>query len=222
MPAKLYLPETAIVDRWLLNINTTTRSIAIEFGCSPTNVSSILRRHLSADTIDNAKRSKMSASCAARPDLKTKEHSERAKYANSCVTPEGKEAQRAGLLRGAVVSANNRTGKKFTEEHKAKLSEAHIGIQSKEKHPNWRGGTSEICWRGTGWTKARKNVRIRDNNTCRICGKTAEQQGRNMDVHHRVSYFNFTSVDQANSLDNLVCLCRSCHRSVENGKTPCP
>jgi predicted HNH restriction endonuclease len=43
-----------------------------------------------------------------------------------------------------------------------------------------------------------------------------------MDVHHRISYFSFPSAVEANQLSNLVCLCRSCHRKVENGTMSCP
>lgn len=222
MPAKICLPENEIVDRWLSFANVTARSLASEYGCAPTTISTVLRKHISADVIRITKHHKISVSTAARPDLKTEQHRENAKRASASVTPEGREAQREGLFRGVAVSAKKRKGKKFTEEHKAKLSQSHIGIQSREKHPNWRGGTSEICWRGTGWSRARKAARNRDNNTCRICGKTAQRQGRSMDVHHRISYFSFDSAEQANALDNLVCLCRSCHRRVENGTLSCP
>lgn len=222
MPAKLHLPEKQIVDKWLSQVDATARTLATEYGCSATTISAILRKHLGADVIDATKRQKISVSTAARPDLKTEEHRARAKYASSCVSPEARKTQVAALLRGAEASANKRRGKKLTKSHRQKLSQSHIGIHSKEKHPNWRGGTSEICWRGTGWKKARKAARDRDNNTCQICGKTAQQQGRNMDVHHRISYFSFDSAEQANALENLVCLCRSCHRKVENGTILCP
>ena len=40
-----------------------------------------------------------------------------------------------------------------------------------------------------------------------MCGKTKEENKRNMDVHHIVPYLD----SKDNSLDNLICLCRRCH-----------
>jgi len=106
MPAKLYLPENEIVTTWISNSNATTRNMAAEYGCSSATIAAVLRKHLSADAIDIAKRHKISVSTAARPDLKTEDHRERARYASSCVTPEGRNAQREGALRGSEISAN--------------------------------------------------------------------------------------------------------------------
>lgn len=76
----------------------------------------------------------------------------------------------------------------------------------------YKGGSSS---RGAGWRKLAKSIRERDNYKCRVCGKVSE----NIHVHHikPVREFNGIFAD-ANSPDNLVCLCVSCHPKVEAGK----
>ena len=209
MPAKINFPEEAIVERWVQNPQATTRTIAQEFHCSYQAIRDILRRHLSAETIDRIKRSKISASTAARPDLKTEERKAMLNRVRSLI--------QYNPTNGTAASVLVRQGKPLSKEHRDKLALAHLGVNSGEAHPNWRGGTSQICWRGPGWTVARRLARERDNNTCQTCGTTALEQGKNMDVHHRVSYFSFANAEEANVLTNLICLCRPCHRKVENG-----
>jgi 5-methylcytosine-specific restriction endonuclease McrA len=209
MPAKIHLPEAVIVERWLHDLSATTRTIAKEFNCSFPTIILVLRRHLDAETIDKVKRSKMSTSTAARPDLKTKEH--------KAMLDQVRVLVQHNTAKGVETSVHARKGKKLSKEHRDKLALAHTGINSGEQSSNWRGGTSKVCWRGKGWTVARRLARERDNNTCQTCGVTALEQGKNMDVHHRVSYFSFASAEEANALTNLICLCRRCHRKVENG-----
>ena len=36
--------------------------------------------------------------------------------------------------------SNTRTGKKLSEEHKKRISEAHMGLEIGDKNPNWKGG----------------------------------------------------------------------------------
>jgi hypothetical protein len=76
--------------------------------------------------------------------------------------------------------------------------------------------------RGPAWNAARKAARKRDGNACRVCGISAEELGRNMSVHHRRPYGNFEIKKQANRLNNLVCLCNSCHRRAEIGSIRVP
>jgi 5-methylcytosine-specific restriction endonuclease McrA len=219
MPAKIDLPEEEIVQKWLDDIHATTRTLGAEYGCSSPTIRLVLKKHLSQEKIDRTKRMKISTSAAARPDLKTEEHRANARYASSFRTP---ESRYQSIAIASAVSAEKRRGKEISQEIKDKMSQSHMGLHSREQHPNWRGGTSKICWRGQGWTSARRSARQRDNNCCQICHKTAQEQGRAMDVHHRISYFSFATTIEANDLSNLVCLCRSCHRKVENGTILCP
>jgi len=65
-----------------------------------------------------------------------------------------------------------------------------------------------------GW---RKECIKRDNNTCRLCGKIAEQQGCNMSVDHIIPYEAFHGNHiKATQLANLWCLCKNCHADKSN------
>jgi len=57
-----------------------------------------------------------------------------------------------------------------------------------------------------GWCNTLKErIRDRDNRRCQLCGKTAKENGRKLDVHH-------IDEDKHNlHPSNLVTLCASCH-----------
>ncbi len=76
-------------------------------------------------------------------------------------------------------------------------------------NPRWRGG--RVLSYGPGWKEIKERVRGRDKN-CRRCGKTPEENGRKLDVHHLGPY-RFTG---DNDLENLEGLCRSCHMRSED------
>lgn len=63
---------------------------------------------------------------------------------------------------------------------------------------------------GPGWKATRDEVRQRDRN-CRCCGKTPEENGTALHVHHLIP-FRFGGT---NRQDNLVALCDSCHHKIE-------
>lgn len=74
---------------------------------------------------------------------------------------------------------------------------------------------------GPNWQTQRAAVRARDRYRCNICG-AAEPPGREHDVHHKIPFRTFGYVPgindaylQANQLDNLMLLCRACHRRLE-------
>ncbi len=66
---------------------------------------------------------------------------------------------------------------------------------------------------GPDWLKIRDRVRARDKYTCQVCG--AVEAGRQHDVHHKTPFRAFTSLVEANRLENLTTLCPSCHHKVE-------
>ena len=75
--------------------------------------------------------------------------------------------------------------------------------------------------RGPNWDEQRKRARARDGYRCRHCG-VGEREGRAHDVHHIQPFRTFGYARgqndrylEANRLENLVTLCRSCHRRVE-------
>lgn len=79
-----------------------------------------------------------------------------------------------------------------------------------ENHPRWTGGFANHT--GREWRQAQRLVRKRDNNTCQLCGVTAKQLGKNMDVHHIIPF----RISQNHSPDNLICLCPSCHTKLDS------
>lgn len=70
-------------------------------------------------------------------------------------------------------------------------------------------------YRGGNWYLQAKRARERDGYRCRVCGITEEEQQRQLDVHHLVPYRAFKAVAEANGLSNLISVCRSCHRRLE-------
>lgn len=74
-------------------------------------------------------------------------------------------------------------------------------------------------YRGPNWDQQRRLARKRDNYTCQTCGIHQKQYGKALDVHHIVPFRDF-GVDnylQANHLENLVSLCKTCHMLIERG-----
>ena len=88
-------------------------------------------------------------------------------------------------------------------------------------HPRWRGGDL-IGYRGPNWQRQSAKARRRDGFRCRRCGKTQDENGRKLDVHHLRSFRSFNYIPgenetyrEANRLSNLVSLCKSCHQVAE-------
>lgn len=66
---------------------------------------------------------------------------------------------------------------------------------------------------GPRWNRIRDLVRSRDKFTCQVCG--SQENGAALHVHHIKPFRMFTSVDEANHLENLITLCPTCHRRAE-------
>jgi DEAD/DEAH box helicase domain-containing protein len=73
--------------------------------------------------------------------------------------------------------------------------------------------TSDSNDYGPGWQKIRERVRARDGYKCQVCG--ALETNRQHDVHHKIPFRTFTSIEDANRLENLTTLCKTCHQKVE-------
>ena len=80
-----------------------------------------------------------------------------------------------------------------------------------EDNPSWRGGHPRYY--GENWEKQKRKALNRDSHTCQMCG--APENGQRHDVHHIKPIREFEDPASANSLDNLVTLCRSCHIKAE-------
>ncbi len=88
----------------------------------------------------------------------------------------------------------------LSEETTARLREAG----------NWTNDRNDY---GTNWPKIRESVRRRDQFKCQVCGVV--ESDKQHDVHHKIPFRTFTSTDEANRLENLTTLCRTCHQKVE-------
>lgn len=82
-----------------------------------------------------------------------------------------------------------------------------------KNNPSWKPpGECVTRSYGPSWHKQRQKARARDGGECVICG--ADDL---VDVHHIRPFreFGVENHEQANDLDNLVCLCRSHHSKWE-------
>lgn len=83
--------------------------------------------------------------------------------------------------------------------------------------PLWNGGVPDYY--GKHWSRHRSIVK-QHYQVCQICED--DETTSLLDVHHYTAYKRHDSNIVANRLDNLVLLCRECHKSVELGKEVCP
>lgn len=86
---------------------------------------------------------------------------------------------------------------------------------SGEHSPTWKGG--HRYWLvgrfgkdkdGLSWKQQRRLAWERDNYTCQHCH---QRKNRNPDVHHIIPWRK----SQSHALNNLICLCQSCHLKEE-------
>lgn len=75
-----------------------------------------------------------------------------------------------------------------------------------ENHWNYCGGN---IYYGDGWMKIAQSIRERDQ-VCQKCGKTPRDNGRALDVHHKIP----ARISRDNSPENLIALCMSCHHAI--------
>jgi DEAD/DEAH box helicase domain-containing protein len=90
------------------------------------------------------------------------------------------------------------------------LSLSQAAVDDLSERGLWRNAPNDY---GPHWNRIRGQVRARDEYRCQVCG--APEQGRVHDVHHKIPFRAFATVEQANQLSNLVTLCPACHHRVE-------
>ena len=85
---------------------------------------------------------------------------------------------------------------------------------------NWRGGPESYY--GPNWRPQRREARERDSYICQRCGITEEEQGQELDVHHKIPFreFGLSRYEEANDLSNLTCLCNKCHTKERHTRQP--
>lgn len=79
----------------------------------------------------------------------------------------------------------------------------------------WRGGSDPN--RGAKWLKLARAIRDRDGHVCQRCGTTEAENCRRLDVDHIRPWRSFATEAEANRPENLVSLCKRCHRSKTSG-----
>ena len=76
---------------------------------------------------------------------------------------------------------------------------------SMEKNHAWAGGKSFEPYTIEFNNKLKEKIRRRDSYTCQECGFTQDKLGYKLSIHH-IDYNK-----KNNNIDNLICLCKSCH-----------
>ena len=144
---------------------------------------------------------------------KTEEHKQKCREA--CRTPAARERSRVtGRAMGKA-----RAGVPQSVEHRQKLRAVHITPEALErsractgdKSHNWKGGISFELY-PPEFDKAKQQIRERDGNICQRCGRTREEEGRELAVHH-IDYNKQNCND-----DNLITLCNSCNGKVNSNR----
>lgn len=86
-----------------------------------------------------------------------------------------------------------------------------------EDHPNWKGGYSQN--RDTNWPALRERALEDNDYCCQGCGRHdddhREEHGVGLHVHHIRPVTSFETPEDADTVDNLVPLCRDCHYEWE-------
>lgn len=100
--------------------------------------------------------------------------------------------------------------------YRARVHDAAQEYMSTPKNPNYIDGVSMKDF-GKTWHRQRNLCRKRDDFKCQVCGEYGNT------VHHIKPRRLFKDhIEDANSLDNLITLCKKHHMPVERGKIPCP
>ncbi|WP_121742567.1 HNH endonuclease [Natronorubrum halophilum] len=90
------------------------------------------------------------------------------------------------------------------------LSENVVGPD----HHQWEGGSITY---GKRWWRIRRQALERDEYECQHCGVDKDELDRNPDVHHLKPVRSFEQPEKAHSMENVITLCRRCHRRAEAG-----
>ena len=118
-----------------------------------------------------------------------------------------------GLKISGINNGMNKPG--IREKHKKLMQSLEIIEKTKNignKNGMWQGGTGNVPYPFAFDNKLKELIRKRDNYTCQKCGKTQEENGRKLDVHH-IDYIK-ENIDP----QNLISLCRKCNPQVNGNR----
>lgn len=147
-------------------------------------------------------------------------------YVKRSVAPKRLTCSRSCLLKlRAQEKRSPRQGQKQSSETRKKVSDGLKRYYSGDPSKHWNFHNGPFAQRRgvhSFWQNQRILARTRDNFTCRICNKTETELRKQLSVHHIKPFRFFVSVNEANELDNLICLCQSCHMKMEHNKITLP
>lgn len=83
-------------------------------------------------------------------------------------------------------------------------------VRSLQDSGIWTSGLNDY---GPEWQKVREQVLERDDRLCQVCGKGPGPCV--LHVHHKTPLRSFSSIAEANRLDNLLTVCPRCHQRLE-------
>lgn len=125
-------------------------------------------------------------------------------------------------------------GHKHSKENKEKFRQMRIRdghvpylkngqhwLKQEGEHPaSWRGGVTperQSMYNSPEWKEAVKEVWRRDNATCQLCGKHQNDDRNNtFNIHHLYPFAEYKRL--RTYPDNLVLLCKDCHKFVHSKK----
>lgn len=193
-----HLPHSSIVDR-LLHSAATTRSLAVEYGCSDSTIKSIFKRLTTRQQRIDAKTRKQASSIRGRHNPVFAEWRKKHDvWTGRTHTQETRLKQSQAKL-GKPVSLSTRISRS------ARLQ----GIRTED----WTGFASDHETRfkhSLEYRQWRSAVFSRDNWTCQSCGS----RGGKLHPHHIKSKAKHPELRV--SVDNGVTLCAACHRKTES------
>lgn len=116
-------------------------------------------------------------------------------------------------------SCDATTVRQWLLRHGLETRKPGYGSLSGEEHPRYKGG--EIVY-GAGWNDTKRRiVRERDEYTCQDprCSVTQpehqDEYGEKLHVHHLRKARDVNDPEERNAPENLITLCRDCHRRWE-------
>lgn len=88
-------------------------------------------------------------------------------------------------------------------------------VVSGENHPRYVDGEQRDY--GRNWDRKKSQAHRRAQSRCEHpdCDKTSADVGKSLDVHHIVPFRLHDTYKEANTLDNLIVLCREHHQELE-------
>lgn len=105
-----------------------------------------------------------------------------------------------------IKQSERMKNREFTDEHKLKIKISVIKRVNSPDYinPRYIDGRSFLPYCEKFNDKFKEEIRKRDNYTCQLCGKTQEENGRKLDVHH-------IHHDKQNCYPDCIALCRKCN-----------